>query len=185
MNQYRYIVILLITALPLSLAGCAEVQTGNNILTEAQSSETQNTMEPSTEAEEQINHAPIVDITDVREEDIEEGSYWQYIVDKDGICLVISPKATVYAFTFVGVEAGWTEAGPEYSIIEEQYTVEELTPDRPFLVKMLFVGMMPTYGVVFEDEHGCERLYTINAKGTGPEESYPYFLQEIEHWKRT
>ncbi len=75
------------------------------------------------------------------------------------------------------VEEG--ENGLQYVIDQELFSVDELTPDKPFVVKMLFVGLFPTYGVTFEDENGQERLYTINAAGIGPEEGDPYSLNEI------
>ncbi len=181
-DRYRYLVILLMIALPLSLAGCAEEQAGGGVTAQAPSSEAPNAAGADAGAEEQTDHTPSVDIRDGREEDLEEGACWQYTADEDGIYLVISPDDTVYSFKFVAVHV---EEGLEYLIGDELYSVDELTPDKPFLVKMMFVGLLPTYGVVFEDANGCERLYTINAKGTGPEESYPYFLQEIDHWKRT
>ncbi len=180
MNKYGYMITLLIMALSLSLAGCTEVQPGNNILTEASSSEPPNTTEPSIGIEEQIDHALSVDIRDGREEDIEKSACWQYTADEDGIYLVISPDDTVYSFKFVAVHVESAESGLQYLIDEELYSIEELTPDKPFLVKMQFVGLLPTYGIVFEGQNNHERFYTINAKGTGREESYPYYLNEIE-----
>ena len=184
MNKYVYTMILLIMVLSLSLAGCTEVQSEDNILTGAPnisadppSSEPPNTTEPSIEIEEQIDHELSVDIRDGREEDLEKGACWQYTADEDGIYLVIFPDDTVYSFKFVAVHV---EEGLQYLIDEELYSIEELTPDKPFLVKMQFVGLFPTYGIVFEDQNNHERFYTINAKGTGREESYPYFLSEIK-----
>ncbi len=179
MNKYGYMMILLIMALSLLLAGCTEAQPGDDGLTEAPFSETPDNTGPSTETEEQTDHALSVDIWDVPEEDIEESSYW-HIADEDGIYLAISPDATVYSFKFVAVHAESAKSGLQYVIDEELYSIEELTPDKPFLVKMQFVGLMPTYGIVFEDQNNHERFYTINAKGTGREESYPYYLNEIE-----
>ncbi len=179
MNKYRYTIILPIIALLLSLVGCIKTQPENNTPTEAPSFEIQNTTEPNIETEEQIDHAPSVDIRDVREEDIEEGAYWQYTADEDGIYLAILPDATVHSFKFVAVHVEEAESELQYLIDEELYSRDELTPDKPFLVKMQFAGLLPNYGIVFDDQNGHERFYTINMKGTGPEESYPYYLSEI------
>ncbi len=161
----------------LFLAGCTAAQPGDSRSAEAPSVEPSNTMEPSIEIEEQIDHGLPVTMRDGREEDLEEGACWQYIADEDGIYLVISPDDTVYSFKFVAVHV---EEGLQYVIDQELYSIEELAPDKPFLVKMQFVGMLPTYGIVFEDQNNQERFCTINAKGTGREESDPYFLSEIE-----
>ncbi len=186
MKQYGYIIALLIMALPLSLAGCAEAPSGNSALAEgpgisaqASSSEAPNAAEPDPEAGEQADHALSVSIRDGLEEDLEEGACWQYIANEDGVYLVISPDDTVHSFKFVAIHVEGAGSGLQYVIDEERYAVEELTPDKPFLVKLLPAGLMPNYGIVFEDQSGRERFYSINVKGTGREESYPYYLDEI------
>lgn len=179
MNKYGNLVILLIMASSLSLAGCTAVQSGNSIAAEAPSSELPNTTEPGVGIQEQTDHVLSVDIWDVREEDVEESSDW-HIADEDGIYLAISPDATVYSFRFVTVHVEDAASGLQYVIDEELYSIENLTPDKPFLVKMQFVGLMPTYGIAFEDQNHHERFYTINMKGTGREEGDPYYLNEIE-----
>jgi len=163
-------ILLLVMALSLSLTAC----------TEAPSSEPQETVGPSIEAGEQIDDTLSVEIIDVSEEDAEEGAYWLHIEDEDGIYLAISPEITVTSFRFVTVRVEEAESGLQYLTDEERYSMDELAPDKPFLVKTQFVGMLPTYGITFEDPNGHERFYTINMKGTGPEESYPYYLSEIE-----
>ncbi len=146
MNKYVYMMILLIIALSLSLIGCTEAQPEDNTLAEAPPSESPYTAEPGIEKEEQIDDALSVDIWDVPEEDVEESSDW-HIADEDGIYLAISPNDTVYSFKFVAVHAEGTESGLQYLIDEELFSIEELTPDKPLLVKMQFVGLMPTYGL--------------------------------------
>jgi len=163
-------IILLVMALSLSLTACVE----------APFSEPQEAAGPSIEAGEQMDHTLSVDIRDVDAEDAEEGAYWLHIEDENGIYLAISPEITVTSFKFVTVKTEETESGLQYLTDEERYSMDELTPDKPFLVKMQFAGMLPTYGIAFEDQNGRERFYTINMKGTGPEESYPYYLSEIE-----
>ncbi len=176
MKKYGYSIALLMMALSLSLAGCKEVQSESDPFTQEPSSEAPGTAEPSMETEEPIVHALSVEIREGREEDLEEGACWQYTADEDGIYLVISPDDAVYSFKFVAIHV---EEGLQYLIDEELYAIEELTPDKPFLVKMQFVGLMPTYGIVFEDQNHDERFYTINMAGIGPEEGDLYFLNEI------
>lgn len=66
--------------------------------------------------------------------------------------MVISPNAVIRSFRFVTVQVDDTELGLIYSISDELYSIDELTQDKPFLVKMQFVGLLPTYGIVFEDQ---------------------------------
>ncbi len=166
MILYRYIAIPLIFALSLSLSGGG--QAGDVMPPEAPASESQAAAEPE-------RTTPVA-VRDAREEDMEEGACWQYIADEDGVSLVLTPETTVHSFKFVAVHV---EPELRYVIDEELYAVEELTPDKPFFVKMLPVGLMPNYGIVFADQNNRERFYTINMKGTGPEESYPYYLSEV------
>ncbi len=172
MVLYKYLMIPLIIALSLSLSGGGEGPTGGVAPPEAPASGSQTAEEPE-------RAAPVA-VRDAKEEDMEEGACWQYIADEDGAALVITPDAAVHSFKFVSVHA---EEGPryviQYVIDEELYSIEELTPDKPFFVKMLPAGLLPNYGVVFEDESGREQFYTLNVKGTGPEESYPYYLSEV------
>ena len=128
---------------------------------------------------DQADSAQTVSIEYVKEEDIEETLYWYHIEDEDGIYLAITRETTLRSFRFVAVEAKETEFGLQYSIGEELYSINELTAEKPFLVKMQFAGLLPTYGIVFQAENNNERFYTINMKGTAPSESAPYYLQEI------
>ncbi len=107
------------------------------------------------------------------------GSYCQYINDENGIFLVISPNAVIRSFRFVTVQVDDTELGLIYSISDELYSIDELTQDKPFLVKMQFVGLLPTYGIVFEDQKNNERFYTINMRGIDHTEGQPYYLNEV------
>ncbi len=133
-----------------------------------------------TETEESTDNTLAVNITTVEDDIAKNNSYCQYIKDEDGIYLVISPDMTVTSFKFVTVQVEETESGLRYSVANELYSIDELTPEKPFLVKMQFVGLLPPYGIVFEDQKNNERFYTINMKGTDVTESYPYYLSEVE-----
>ncbi len=120
-----------------------------------------------------------VRIEAVEEQEVEEGAYWQHVEDEEGIYLAISPDTSVSSFKFVALHVEEVESALHYLIDEERYEIEELTPDKPFLVKLQFAGLLPTYGIVFEEQNGQERFFTINMAGIGPEEGNPYSLSEV------
>ncbi len=47
----------------------------------------------------------------------------------------------------------------------EKYHQEELSPDRPLAVTLVFHGDMPEYAVSFTDENGKEQYYGLNMSG--------------------
>ena len=148
--------------------------------TGTESSNTEKHSEPtSTGTESSTDDILSVSIEAVEDQVAKAGSYCQYINDENGIFLVISPNAVIRSFRFVTVQVDDTELGLIYSISDELYSIDELTQDKPFLVKMQFVGLLPTYGIVFEDQKNNERFYTINMRGIDHTEGQPYYLNEV------
>jgi hypothetical protein len=115
-------------------------------------------------------------ISDIPDADANDTDYHRFVQDEDGINLVITPNTPIRAFRFVSAIMGETD----FTAGDTLYTLDEVTPDKPFMVKMLFVGAGYTYGVIFEDANGFERFFTINLDGRGADEVYPYFLTEVE-----
>ena len=48
---------------------------------------------------------------------------------------------------------------------EELYTADELTPERPALVGMTFIGLIPNNGISFVDANGVERRFAVDMSG--------------------
>jgi hypothetical protein len=61
------------------------------------------------------------------------------------------------------------------------FSIDELSPEKPFVVQLLIPGSTPAYGISFVDENGDEKYYTINMSGRGEEEGPPYLLLEFEN----
>ena len=204
MNKCVYAFFLLIIVMLVSLTGCvgsvglppdsnmASVPSSSNTekhseptSTGTESSNTEKHSEPtSTGTESSTDDILSVSIEAVEDQVAKAGSYCQYINDENGIFLVISPNAVIRSFRFVTVQVDDTELGLIYSISDELYSIDELTQDKPFLVKMQFVGLLPTYGIVFEDQKNNERFYTINMRGIDHTEGQPYYLNEVIPSKR-
>ena len=192
MNKCVYAFFLLIIVMLVSLTGCVGsvgLPPDNNMASVPSSSNTEKHSEPTITGTESSTddigtESSTDDILSVSIEAVEDqvakaGSYCQYINDENGIFLVISPNAVIRSFRFVTVQVDDTELGLIYSISDELYSIDELTQDKPFLVKMQFVGLLPTYGIVFEDQKNNERFYTINMRGIDHTEGQPYYLNEV------
>ena len=180
MNKWCHMVTPLMLSVLLLLSGCTKEPYESSIIKDPQSSETQISPRPSEGIVDQIGEVSTVNIEAVNGRTIQEDRYWCHIEDEDGIYLMISPETTLYSFKFVSVEVDETEAGIQYSIGNELYSVDKITPEKPFLVRIQIAGLLPTYGIIFKDQNNDERFYTINMKGTDTSEAHPYYLQEIE-----
>ncbi|MDO4799370.1 MAG: hypothetical protein Q4A52_02505 [Bacillota bacterium] len=44
-------------------------------------------------------------------------------------------------------------------------TIDELSPDRPLLVKMTFYGLYPRYGISYPDAQGLRRYFAVDMSG--------------------
>ena len=183
MNKCVYAFFLLIIVMLVSLTGCVGsvgLPPDSKMASVPASSNTEKHSEPtSTGTESSTDDILSVSIEAVEDQVAKAGSYCQYINDENGIFLVISPNAVIRSFRFVTVQVDDTELGLIYSISDELYSIDELTQDKPFLVKMQFVGLLPTYGIVFEDQKNNERFYTINMRGIDHTEGQPYYLNEV------
>ena len=182
MDKRVGVVFLLIITMLVSLTGCMDsvgLPPDNNKSSVSPSSSVEMPFEPSTGTESPTNKELSVSIEAVEDQVAKIGSYCQYVKDEDGIFLAISPDADVRSFRFVTVQVEDTESGVQYSVADELYSIDKLTTDKPFLVKVLFVGLLPTYGIVFEDQKNNERFYTINMRGIDATEGQPYYLNEV------
>lgn len=134
---------------------------------------------PSEFVESTLGSLHIADVTD--ELLSKYDSFHEYINNEDGASLVIWTDKAIKDFAFIAVDFDVT--GDELSFIagETLFSIDELSPEKPFVLKLLFPGAIPSYGISFVDENGVERHYTINLSGQGADEAPPYFLQEFEN----
>jgi len=104
-----------------------------------------------------------------------------YISDEDGDRLIILTDKAIKDFAFISVN--YDDTGDKISLLagDTLFSIEELSPEKPFVVKLLDPGgVLPAYGISFVDENGVKRYYSINMDRRGVEEAPPYFLLEFE-----
>lgn len=158
----RFYAISMIFVMAFALAGCQEpAENGNN-----------GTVPP----------APANIQIDLATDELLEpyGAVHEYIHDEDGVDLLIRTDAEVTDFAFIAVD--YVEQEEQFSFVagDPLFSVEELSPDKPFAVKMEVAGVIPNYGVAFTDTDGTEKYYVINFSGRGEEEGPPVFLLDFE-----
>jgi len=64
----------------------------------------------------------------------------------------------------------WGDGGFEQ--VSELFTLDTLTPDKPFVAKVMFPGGASVYGISFEDESGALRYFSVSESGRNGEIEY-------------
>lgn len=108
-------------------------------------------------------------------------SFHEYINDEDGDWLILRTDTEIRDFAFISVDHDDTGDKLSFLAGETLFPVDELSPEKPFVVKLMIPGSVPAYGISFVDENGVERYYTINLSGRGEGEGPPYILLEFEN----
>jgi len=103
-------------------------------------------------------------------------SFHEYINDEDGARLIIWTDTAVKDFAFITVDHDDTGDKLSFLAGDTLFSIDELSPEKPFVVKLLIPGSMPAYGISFVDENGVDKLFSINLSGRGIEEAPPYYL---------
>ncbi|MBQ6835584.1 MAG: hypothetical protein IJO47_00870 [Clostridia bacterium] len=109
--------------------------------------------------QEKYSSSPVV-ISHIYE-DIDE--YEEYIADDceftEKIAFTANEKLTDVRFLSLTHD--------RINLVEDKilYEINELTPDKPFILGIVFYGDMTTYGVSFKDENGVNHLYSIYTSG--------------------
>lgn len=90
-----------------------------------------------------------------------DGGEWQ-------VKLVISARETVTDLSYVTLNLDYYDEDGElaWGVGDTLYTQEELTPQRPLVVGMVFYGDVANRGLTFVDSQGNFRCVSINMSGT-------------------
>lgn len=91
--------------------------------------------------------------------------------------IVISTNATVRDFKVLALTNGdFDENGQMHFDVEELYTLDRLTADRPLVVSTTFYGLIPNNGISYMDETGATRTFAVDMSG----EDGSLYLWEID-----
>ena len=106
---------------------------------------------------------------------LSNGDYHEYIADDSEYMVKLAFRASevLKNVRFSSLQS----EGSTYSILEELYTLPELSPDMPLVTGVVYYGDMTTYGISFADASGEERYFAtyISARNGALmlEEYYP------------
>lgn len=103
-------------------------------------------------------------------------SFHEYINHEDGARLIIWTDTVIKDFAFITVDHDVTVSKLSFLAGDTLFSVDALSPEKPFVVKLLIPGILPAYGISFADENGVERFFSINLSGRGAGEAPRYYL---------
>jgi len=106
-------------------------------------------------------------------------SVHEYINDEDGDKLIIWADTVLKDFNFITVDYADKENKFSFRAMDKLFSVDELSPEKPFVVKLKIPEGIPAYGISFVDENGAVRYYTINVSGSFVGEAA--FLREFKN----
>lgn len=86
---------------------------------------------------------------------------------EDPVMVVFNTTATVQDFKVLSITPDDTELGESvtFQVTEDLYAAASLSPDRPLVVGMIFVGDIPNMGVSYTTADGAVHSFTIGMSG--------------------
>lgn len=96
-----------------------------------------------------------------------EGACEKFVADEGeyAIDVLIAADKPVTDVKILSLSLNEMDNNMTYSFhAEELYSLDELTPEKPLVVKMVFTGAIPSRGIYYVDD-GVEKVYAINVSG--------------------
>jgi hypothetical protein len=107
-------------------------------------------------------------------------SYYEYAAEEIAR-IIIWTDTVVKDFAFISVNND--ETGDQFTFSEGEilFSLDEFTPDKPFVADIFSPEIFPVNGISFRDVYGVKRYFFIQADGRGIEEAPPYHFREFEN----
>lgn len=193
MMKKRILIALLCTVL-LSLAACGTEQVQPESVpettaaaeTQVLSAETASSTETAEIPTEVLTEAPTEPETfiaatvsvDFADAGLPAGTYETFTaVDEPQTKIILSTNATVRDFKVLALTDGDVDDDGEMHFnVQELYTLDRLTADRPLVVATTFYGLIPNNGISYVDETGATRTFAVDMSG----EDGSLYLWEIK-----
>ena len=96
------------------------------------------------------------------------GEYFEYAQTDgiDGVALVAF-RATEALSNIKLTALTWNDGG--FEVVDTLYELKKLTPEKPFVAKIMFLGGGTVYGISFKDAKGVDRYYSVIESGRNGE----------------
>ena len=108
-------------------------------------------------------------------------SYHEYISDERIVRIMIWTDTSIKDFAFISVDHDETGDKITYLAGDILFSLDELTPKKPFVAEIFSPEIFPVNGISFRDENGVKRYFCILSDGRGAEEAPPYFFLEFKN----
>jgi hypothetical protein len=107
-------------------------------------------------------------------------SYHEYEADELAR-IIIWTDTVIKDFAFITVK--YDDTGDQFTFSQGDilFSLDELSPDKPFVADIFSPEILPVNGISFLDENGVKRYFCIQADGRGAEEAPPYLFLEFEN----
>ena len=92
--------------------------------------------------------------------------------------IIIATNGSSLLVGFISVQLEYNDAKEEFVlVVREEHCYQYITPESPLVVNLTFPGLMPTRGLIVE-ENNTKRYFTINDNSSGLEDSAPLIISE-------
>ena len=109
----------------------------------------------------------------------EYDTYHEFVSYEEGFWFLVRTDTAVQDFSCFSVDHDVERDTISLSVGEVLISLDALTPEKPFAIKMMTPEVLPLNGISFRDEDGVERFFAIQMSGESGDQ--PYFLQEFEN----
>ncbi len=145
---------------------------------DAEQSETPSSPAPTVYVESTLENFHIAIVTD--ELLNKYTSYHEYISDELER-IIIWTDTDIKDFAFITVDYNDTGDKISYLAGDILSSLDELSPEKPFVADIFPPEIFPVNGISFLDVYGVRRYFSILMDGRGVEEAPPYFFLEFEN----
>ncbi len=175
----------------LMIDGCNQAEPPAAVLLETPSVSVQSEMPPSpAQSETPPSPAPSFYVDSVLEnfhiaiatEELlgQYASYHEYAAEELER-IIIWTDTVMKEFAFITIN--YDDTGDQFTFSEGEvlFSLDEFSPDKPFVADIFSPEIFPVNGISFRDIYGAKRYFFIQADGRGIEEAPPYHFSEFEN----
>lgn len=109
-----------------------------------------------------------VQIKPAKEANLAQGTYDEFVADADNqqVRILLITDSPINKVKILGIKIqSMDTAGKAVFAEKELYTQASLTPKRPLVLNLTFLGDIPNYGVSYIEENGSVKRYAIEQSG--------------------
>ena len=170
---------ILICCLLFALCACGKTQTKTAPSAEpttettsaAETTEVPTTLAAQTQteapAEPETFIAATINVDFAKDNQLSDGQFESFTaVEPPQTKIIFSTNATVRNFNVLALTNGDVDEDGDMTFdVEELYTLDRLTADRPLVVSTTFYGLIPNNGISYVDETGTTRFFAVDMSG--------------------